>query len=55
MKIRLLRDSRILHKAGEILEVSPETARHLISLHSASAIEEAEKKAETKKGTRKAK
>lgn len=52
MKVKLLRDSRILHKAGEIVEVSPDVARHLISLY--SAIEEAEK-AEPKKGTRKAK
>lgn len=37
MKVKLLRDSRILHKAGEIVEVSPAEADFLITV--ASAIE----------------
>lgn len=35
MKVRLLRDSRILHKAGEIVEVSPAEFNFLISVGSA--------------------
>ena len=39
MKIKLLRDSRINHAAGEIVEVSPATADFLISVGSAAKIE----------------
>ena len=39
MKVRLLRDSRINHAAGEIVEVSPATADFLISVGSAAKIE----------------
>lgn len=35
MKVKLLRDSRIKHHAGEIVEVSPEEAHYLISTNSA--------------------
>lgn len=35
MKILLTRDARIKHKAGEIVEVSPEEASFLISVESA--------------------
>lgn len=35
MKIRLMRDARILHKAGEIVEVSPVEYRHLCAIGSA--------------------
>ena len=35
MKVRLLRDSRINHAAGEIVEVSPATADFLMSVGSA--------------------
>lgn len=35
MKIRLLRDSRITHKAGEIVEVSPAECHFLVSVGSA--------------------
>ena len=35
MKIKLLRDSRINHKAGEIVEVSPTEAAFLLSVNSA--------------------
>ena len=39
MKIKLLRDSRINHAAGEIVEVSPATADFLMSVGSAAKIE----------------
>lgn len=51
MKIRLLRDARIRHKAGEIVEVSPAEATFLISLNSAVAYAEDVK--EPKKKTKK--
>lgn len=35
MLVKLLRDSRIAHKAGETVEVSPEAGRFLISVGSA--------------------
>lgn len=35
MKVRLLRDARILHKAGEIVDVSPSEFQFLTSLGSA--------------------
>jgi len=35
MKVRLLRDARIKHKAGEIVEVSPAEANYLLSVKSA--------------------
>ena len=44
MKIRLLRDSRINHAAGETVDVSPATAEFLLSVGSAVI---AEQKAET--------
>ena len=68
MKVRLLRDARITHKAGEIVEVSPTEFQFLVSVGSAvelavkAPVEEAETpetiekpaKAETKeKKTRK--
>ena len=39
MKVKLLRDSRINHAAGEIVEVSPATAEFLLSVGSAALIE----------------
>jgi len=56
MKVRLLRDSRILHKAGEIVEVSPSEFAFLVSVGSAvevavnvpEKVETAEKKAPVK-------
>ena len=39
MKVRLLRDSRINHAAGEIVEVSPATADFLLSVGSAVKLE----------------
>lgn len=38
MKVRLLRDARIAHKAGEIVEVSPETFAFLFSVGSAEQV-----------------
>ena len=35
MKVRLLRDARIRHKAGEIVEVSPAELQFLVSVGSA--------------------
>lgn len=35
MKVRLLRDARIVHKAGEIVEVSPSEYQFLVSVGSA--------------------
>ena len=35
MKVRLLRDTRISHKAGEIVEVSPAEMAFLVSVGSA--------------------
>ena len=38
MKVKLLRDSRIMHKAGEIIDVSTAEAAFLISVQSAIEI-----------------
>lgn len=38
MKVLLLRDQRILHKAGETVEVSPEQYNFLVSTHSAEPV-----------------
>jgi len=38
MKVKLLRDARILHKAGETVEVSPAEFQFLTSLGGAVAI-----------------
>lgn len=50
MKVKLLRDSKIMHKAGEIVEVSPAQAAFLISVNSGIEIRE---DAQTQKVTRK--
>ena len=39
MKVQLLRDARIIHKAGEILEVSPEECHFLVSTDGAVEVE----------------
>lgn len=46
MKVKLLRDARINHKAGEIVEVSPEEKGFLVSVGSAVEVETATKKVE---------
>lgn len=43
MKVKLLRDARIMHKAGEIIEVSPAEASFLTSTESAVVVVEAVK------------
>ena len=40
MKVKLLRDARVSHKAGEILEVSPAEGEFLLSVGSAEKIVE---------------
>lgn len=52
MKIRLLKDARIKHYAGETVEVSPAEAAFLLSVNAAIAAKTsspAQKKATTKK------
>lgn len=49
MKVRLLRDARIRHKAGEIVEVSPADAGFLFSTNSAVPVTAQEKPKRTKK------
>lgn len=51
MKVKLLRDSKILHKAGEIVEVSPAEASFLLSV--CSAIEVRAENTPAEKTTRK--
>ena len=58
MRVRLVREARIRHKAGEILEVSPAEARFLCSTGSAVPVPSAgptarEPKKTTKKETAK--
>lgn len=51
MKVILLRDQRILHKAGETVEVSPVVYENLIALGSAKPVKAAQvTKKRTKKG-----
>lgn len=40
MKVRLLRDARIKHSKGEIIEVSPEEYVFLVSVGSAEPLDE---------------
>lgn len=49
MIVKLLRDARINHSAGEVLEVSPEQGEFLLSLGSAEAVNKAEPKKEEPK------
>ena len=43
MKVKLLRDARVMRKAGEIVEVSPAEASFLTSTNSAVEVVEAVK------------
>ena len=56
MKVKLARDSRIMHRAGEIVEVSSAEAQFLISVGSAvecrAEVAEATPASETPKTTR---
>lgn len=51
MKVKLIRDARISHKAGEIVEVSPSEFHYLTSLGSAVAISEKAAEVKTEKTT----
>ena len=53
IKVRLTKDARINHKAGEIVMVSPEQYNFLVSV--GAAVYEAEKPAEAEKPKRGAK
>ena len=54
MRVRLLRAARVTHKAGEIVEVSPDQAAFLISIGSAEPVAERREMPEAaKKTTRK--
>lgn len=44
MQIKLLRDSKIKHKAGEVVNASPAECKFLISVGSAVVVSEAVKK-----------
>lgn len=44
MRIKLLRDSKIKHKAGEVVNASPAECQFLISVGSAVVVSEAVKK-----------
>lgn len=52
MKVLLLRDQKIMHKAGEIVEVSPSVYAFLVNTHSAEPVG-AEVKAEKQPTTKK--
>lgn len=49
MKARLLKDARIIHKAGEIVEISPAEFDFLVAVGSAEPIKDEEKPKRTKK------
>lgn len=49
MKVKLVRDARINHKAGEIVEVSPDEFNFLVSVGSAVPEPEKKKPADKKK------
>lgn len=50
MKVKLIRDARIKHKAGEIVEVSPAEFNYLTSVGSAVPMTEEKKTVKKKKG-----
>lgn len=49
MRAELLKEARIKHKPGEIVEVSPEEFNFLLSVGAAKAAEEKPKRGTTKK------
>lgn len=53
MRVELLKDARIKHYAGEIVEVSPAEANFLLSTGSAKACAEEEKSAPKKAAKKK--
>lgn len=50
MKVKLLRNASIVHKSGEIVDVTPEVAAFLVSVRSAVAAPPVAKKETAKKG-----
>ena len=40
MKVKLIRDAKIMHKKGDTVEVSPETASFLFAVGSAEPVPE---------------
>lgn len=50
MKVVLLKDQRIQHKAGETVEVSPLVYDFLITTHAAKPVEVEQVKRKTNKG-----
>lgn len=53
MKIKLLKDARITHKAGEIIDVSPDEGAFLVAVKSAVRAAEEEPQRVKKKATAK--
>lgn len=49
MKVLLIKDARIKHKAGETVEVTPAEFNYLVSLGQAKPVEEKPKRKRTKK------
>lgn len=50
MQVKLIKDARIKHAAGDIVEVDPATAQHLVAIGQAvPVLKEAAKKPATKK------
>lgn len=49
MKVHLLRDARINHKAGETVDVSPAEFNFLVSVGSAEPVKEEPPKKKTRK------
>ena len=49
MKVELLKDARIKHKVGEIVEVSPEEYNFLVSVRAAKPVAVEKPKRATKK------
>ncbi len=53
MKVRLLKEMRIRHKAGEIVNVSPEEYNFLISVNAAVPVARPKEEPKAKRGTKK--
>ena len=53
MRARLLKDMRINHKAGEVVEVSPEQFNFLMSVNAAVAVKEEKPVEKPKRATKK--
>jgi len=53
MKVRLLRDARIRHSAGEIVEISPSEFQFLTSLNAAIPVKDGAEASAPKKAAKK--